>query len=94
MEDISDLVNMFRALGDEGRLNVVLALREGELSASALAANLKVQPSMLSHRLKALFVAGLLDKRRDGQQIFYKVKDEHVTDIILNAVDHVYNCNS
>ena len=92
MADISNIAAMFKALGDEGRLQIILALRDGEQTVTSLATSAGVDTSLVSHRLKALFTAGLLDKRRDGQQIYYRIRDKHITSIILNAVDHASEC--
>lgn len=93
MQEVSKISGMFKALGDEGRLQIMLHLRDGEQTVSNLAQLSESETSLVSHRLKALFTAGLLDKRRDGQQIFYRIRDEHVANIIFNAVDHVTQCD-
>lgn len=93
MKDISSIASMFKALGDEGRLQLILELRSGEQSVTSLAEVTGSDTSLVSHRLKALFIAGLVDKRRKGQQIFYCIRDEHVANIIINAVDHASECD-
>jgi DNA-binding transcriptional ArsR family regulator len=68
----------FRALSDEGRLSLLAVLQRGEKSVGALAeATGRSQPNVSQH-LASLTHAGLVEARRDGTRVFYRVADPAV----------------
>ena len=78
----------FRAMGEPGRLSTLLALRAGEACVSELAETLGVGLPALSQRLRVLRQAGLVRSRREGRHIFYSLHDDHVAQLIDNALAH------
>ena len=65
--------DVFRALGDETRLEIVLFLKNGERCACKIPEAVgKAQPTVSQH-LKILKDAGVLKSRRDGKKIMYSV---------------------
>ncbi len=79
---------LFRALGDPGRLSVLLLLRGGEACVSAVADALGGPLPTISQRLKVLEREGLVRRRREGRHIHYALVDEHLRDIIENGLVH------
>ena len=68
----------FRALGDEGRLALLASLQRGERSVGELAeATGRSQPNVSQH-LASLTHAGLVEARRDGTRVFYRIADPTV----------------
>jgi DNA-binding transcriptional ArsR family regulator len=68
----------FKALGDEGRLALLSALQRGERSVGELAeATGRSQPNVSQH-LASLTHAGLVEPRRDGTRVFYRIADPTV----------------
>ena len=73
---------ILKALGDPTRLKIVQFLRGGEKCACEIVPfTNKSQPNVSLH-LKVLKNAGILEERRDGQKIFYKIRDRRVLKII------------
>jgi DNA-binding transcriptional ArsR family regulator len=65
-----------RALGDPTRLQVALALREGdELCVCDLAWVCERSDKLVSHHARALRAAGLVGSRRDGKMVMYSLTD-------------------
>ncbi len=64
---------IFRALGDPLRLQILRALEVSELCVCILVALTKYNYSALSHHLKLLKDAGLVDVRRDGNFLIYSL---------------------
>ena len=64
---------VFRALGDKTRLRVYLFLLQGELCVCELVAILGLEQSRISHSLRILKEAGLVDSCREGKWIIYSV---------------------
>ncbi|MFV8749805.1 ArsR/SmtB family transcription factor [Nannocystaceae bacterium ST9] len=81
-------VRLFKALGDEARLRTLQMLIAGEACVSELAAANQEQISTVSHRLRLLRAEGLVQKRRAGRHIYYSLADEHVVELIRNAIAH------
>jgi len=83
---LEEAAAMFRALADPERLRLVLRLADGEASVSQLAGDQKL--TTVSARLQFLLAARLVRRRREARQIFYALADEHVIDLLANAMDH------
>ncbi len=79
---------MLRALADPARLNTLIRLAESERSVTELADITGEKIATISARLKVLFTARLVKRRRDGQNIRYSLTDARVLNLIRNAVDH------
>lgn len=70
------LASSVRALGDQTRLTIALALREGgELCVCDLAWVVERAENLVSHHVRALRAAGLADYRRDGKLALYSLTD-------------------
>jgi DNA-binding transcriptional ArsR family regulator len=78
----------FQALGDATRLTVALALRDApELCVCDLAWIVERSQNLVSHHLRALRAAGLVDYRRDGKMAFYSLTEQGRA--LLELVDAV-----
>ncbi|MBU0568654.1 metalloregulator ArsR/SmtB family transcription factor [bacterium] len=69
-------LKLFKALSDETRLRLYLLLLKGELCVCELVNILNMEQSRISHSLRILKEAGLVDNRREGQWIIYSVNPE------------------
>ncbi|VTS01697.1 ArsR/SmtB family transcription factor [Tuwongella immobilis] len=85
---------LFRALGDTPRLRLLHLLLEGEWCVSELVATTGEKFSTMSQRLRILRSEGLVNRRRDGNHIFYSLQDQHVADLIRTAVAHAMELES
>jgi DNA-binding transcriptional ArsR family regulator len=70
--------SVFRVLGHPVRVRVLELLRDGELSVGALQAELGLDSGGTSQHLAALRRIGLVESRREGTSVFYRVADEAV----------------
>lgn len=70
-----------KALGSPKRLELIEILCQGEKSVEQLAAAAEINVKLASAHLKALKAARLLESRRDGRNIYYRVADEQVADL-------------
>ncbi len=86
--DLTGASEVFRLLGDPGRLRIVQALAAEELCVCDLAAFLGASSSAVSHQLRLLKQAKLVKNRRDGKVIYYRLDDGHVTALLVTALDH------
>lgn len=88
-DQVVDLADMFRLLGDGSRLRIVLACLDGPHSVGELAADLGLSQSLVSHHLRLLRAARLLKAERRGKQVHYSIADDHVRRVLVDMVAHV-----
>ena len=67
------LVDRLRALGEINRLRILMLLRQGELSVGELAQIMGQSQPRLSHHLKSLTNAGLVERLPEGSWVFYSL---------------------
>jgi len=83
------LAELFSALSDTSRVRIIALLIEGEMSVSALAQDLKMTESAVSHQLRGLRQMHLVRTRKAGRQVFYTIDDDHVSHLFSLGLDHV-----
>ena len=76
---------LFRVLGHPARVRILELLRDGERSVGALQAELGLDSGGTSQHLAALRRIGLVESRREGTSVYYRVDDEAVLSCLLPA---------
>ena len=84
-----DLASVFKLFGDGTRVRILQALRVHELCVCDLACLLGLTKSAISHQLKALRLSNLVKFRREAQNVFYSLADEHVEAILDIGLEHL-----
>ena len=69
---------LFRVLSAPTRLKIISALCSGEKNVGALLGQIATTQPNMSQHLNTLYKAGVLGRRRDGVQIYYRITDERV----------------
>jgi small redox-active disulfide protein 2 len=85
MDGNTQLSAIFRALTHPARLDILMALRDGEQCVCHLEAHLGYRQAYISQQLGVLREAGLIGDRRDGWNIYYHVIQPGVFDLIGRA---------
>ncbi len=83
------LADLFSALSDPTRLQIISVLLDGELNVGEIAAQLEMTESAVSHQLRGLRQLRLVRSRKDGRQVFYALDDDHVARLYRLGLDHV-----
>lgn len=78
-----------QALATPSRLHILGTLSRGPLPVNKLAAAVGMEPSAVSHQLRVLRHLGLVVGRREGRQIVYDLYDDHVGELLEQAISHV-----
>ena len=73
-----DMAKMLKAISDPKRLRIVDMLSCGELCACKILEAFRITQPTLSHDMKVLMEAGLVNDRREGKNIFYSLHREHL----------------
>ena len=79
---------LFRAIGEPSRLRLLSRLAQGEMCVTELAASEHESLSTISQRLRVLRSESLIVRRRRGKHINYALADQHVMDLVFNALAH------
>lgn len=69
----NDTMKVFKAFCDENRLRILEMLRTGEKCACKLLDDLQITQSTLSHHMKILCDADIVQGRKDGKWVYYSV---------------------
>lgn len=88
-ELLNAIVDTFKALSDPTRAQIVFLLTNREYSVNELSELVPVSASGVSHHLSKLRALRLVNTRRDGNQIFYSIDDEHVGALFREALYHL-----
>ena len=83
------LADLFKIFSNSTRLQILHALELHELCVCDLAALLGLTKSAVSHQLKSLRLARLVKYRRDGQNVYYSLADDHVKKILDMGYEHI-----
>ena len=67
---------MLKVLADDTRLAVVRRLMSGPQQVSEIIAVLHLEQSLLSHHLRVLRDAGLVESERDGKAVRYRLAEQ------------------
>ena len=79
---------LFRAIGEPARLRILSRLAQGEMCVTELAASEGESLSTVSQRLRVLRSENIIVRRRRGKHINYGLADQHVMDLVFNALAH------
>ena len=75
-----------KALSDENRTRALLFLRGGELCVCQIIEMLGLAPSTVSKHLNILHQAGLLESRKEGRWIYYRLSDRAAAPRVRGAL--------
>jgi len=85
------VAELFRAFSDTSRVRIVSALLTGEMNISALAKIVGISESAVSHHMRGLRQMHMVQSRRDGKEVYYRIDDEHIIALFQQGVKHVQN---
>ena len=74
--------NVFQVLGHPTRIHIVECLRDGELTVSAILDQVAVEPANASQHLSVLRSKGLVVNRKEGNQVFYSLRDPLLIEVL------------
>lgn len=77
-----------QALATPSRLLILGRLRAGPCAVGELAMAVGMEPSAVSHQLRLLRHLGLVVGHREGRRIVYDLHDDHVGELLEQAISH------
>ena len=88
-DQLFDLANLFKALGDNTRIRILNALQNSELCVCDLVDILGMTQSAISHQLRVLRTSKIVKYRKEGKNVFYSLDDNHVSQLMIDGLEHV-----
>ena len=73
---MKDFLNITKALADENRLRMLMALQDGEQCVCRITELMDLAISTVSKHLSILYQAGLVDARKEGLWMYYSLPDK------------------
>ena len=84
------LAKVFVALGDEHRQRILLTFEKGErLTVGQIAKVATLSRPAVSHHLKILRQAGVLDAQREGREVYLRINREVLEETLATVLDYV-----
>ena len=82
------LSRIFRAISTPARLQILTAIGNGEACVCHLEAVLDLRQAYISQQLMEMRDANLVDTRRDGRYIFYRLTEPQLLDTLMDIGKH------
>ncbi len=77
----NNYVEIFKALGDETRVNVIKILSKENKCACQILEAFNISQSTLSHHMKILTDSGLVVAKKEGKWVYYKINEDMFTQL-------------
>lgn len=90
--DTKRIAEIFKALSDENRVEILIMLSKGEKCACKLLEELEVSQPTLSHHMKILCDSKLVNARKEGRWMHYSLSQEGINEI-SNYLSDVFGKN-
>ena len=84
-----DFMRITKALADENRVRILLALKPGELCVCQISELFELAPSTISKHLSILHDAGLIESRKEERWVYYRLPGPEAELVVREAIDWV-----
>ncbi|RZQ60349.1 ArsR/SmtB family transcription factor [Amycolatopsis suaedae] len=88
-DTLTEAGELLRALAAPVRISIVLQLHEADRCVHELVEALGVAQPLISQHLRVLKAAGVVHGERRGREVVYRLVDDHLAHIVVDAVEHV-----
>jgi len=90
IKKVEKVAFILKAIGNPLRIGIIDALRvNDELTVNEISARLEAEQSLVSHNLLNMKLKGILASRREGKNIYYRLKLREV----LKVIECMENCD-
>ncbi len=83
-----ETARLLKGFANETRLRILCLLRGREVCVHDIVEALGMSQSAISHQLRTLRDARLVSHRREGRHVYYRLSDDHVREMLENALTH------
>ena len=81
------LADYFQNFSDNTRIRILSCLSIMDMCVNDLSSILGINQTTISHQLKTLKDQNIVDYRREGKVLIYRIKSEHISDMMMYAVN-------
>ena len=85
---VNSAVMSFALLADPTRVRLLWALRDTDADVTTLAQIAGCRPTVASQHLSKLRFAGLVEGKRDGRRVVYRLRGAHLRNLLSEALFH------
>ena len=85
-------MSVAKALADENRVRVLMFLRDGELCVCQIVEMLGLAPSTVSKHMAVLYQAGLVETRKEGRWMYYRIPQAGAPACVRGAIRWLRAC--
>lgn len=90
-DDWLSIARIFTALGDPQRQRILLSFEPGErLNVGQIVEGSELSRSAISHHLKVLKEAGVLDSRKEGKEVYFWINKSRVLDALQTVQSYLH----
>jgi len=89
---MKEFMSVAKALADENRVRVLTFLRSGELCVCQVVEMLGLAPSTVSKHMAVLQQAGLVESRKEGRWVYYRLAERGTPPCVRDAICWVHKC--
>lgn len=90
VEECQRVAGIFKQIGDGSRLRIFWLLCHCEECVSNIAAAMEMTDPAVSHHLKTLRQTGLVVSRREGKEIYYRLADTRVAELVHRVCEEMF----
>ena len=76
---------LYKCLSNANRRKIIYCIGKEAKCVNEISECLSLEQSLTSHHLKDLMDCGLIEKKRDGKHIYYKVSEPEIIEILENG---------
>ena len=91
--DNRKVASLFKAFGDENRLQILQLLQGGERCACHILDEMQISQPTLSHHMKILCDSGVVVGRKEGKWMYYSISEKGFKEI-KECLDYFANCSN
>ncbi|OLZ62878.1 transcriptional regulator [Streptomyces sp. IMTB 2501] len=85
---LAEATEVFALLSDATRLHLLWLLAQGESDVTTLTEQCAASRTAVSQHLAKLRLAGLVETRREGRHVHYRLSDGHLRRLVMEALSH------
>jgi DNA-binding transcriptional ArsR family regulator len=89
---MKEFMSVAKALADENRVRVLMFLWDGELCVCQIVGMLGLAPSTVSKHMAILHQAGLVESRKEGRWMYYRLAGREAPPCARDAIRWVHKC--